>query len=123
MSRVEEFVRHQPLEEEVTAYDLVQAQENVKRSLDSITRRPHLDSEFLEREGTATLTGLALTAGRENLVEHGLGRDIRGWWVTDIRGPAWVWRVTSPSTNGGDDLSRFLVLGCSDDVTVTLVVF
>lgn len=118
---MESFVPHQPLGKE-WAYDVAQAQEATKKVLDDITRHPQLGAELLINPTTRLEVSVALTAGVENLVEHGLGKEVRGWRIVDIRGPALVWRITSPATTGYV-ATKHLALSCSADVTVKLEVY
>lgn len=117
------FIRHQPPQDgRANVYDLMQAQDAVQVVLDEIayTRRPQLSSEVLTADGA--YVEVALSFGVENLVEHGLQREPIGWRLVDIQGPAFVWRVASPSTTDYD-ATKHLALGCSYDVTVKLEVW
>jgi len=107
---MEELVFHQP-HQGVHSYDLVTVQENVKRVLDEITDKPHMDSSLLE--------SVVLTTGTTTLVEHKLGRNIRGWYIADRNAGATVYRDTASTA----DLAEFLPLITSATVTVSLVVF
>ncbi len=98
---------------------IVALNDRIAATLDEITNKAQLDSYFLDRETGSAITGLDLVAGRENHVEHGLGRAVAGWHLADIRGPAFVWRVADSEA----DLTKYLPLACSQDVTVALVVF
>lgn len=97
-----------------TERDIARLQKDVSDALAEldVNRRPQLSSEYIEKD-------ISLTAGRENMIEHGLGRKYRGWKLVDITEPAYVWRVKSSSADKG----KYLVL-CSDvDVTVRIEVF
>lgn len=120
MAVIPKFQPHQP-GNNLAAYDLVAAQQAFARTSDEITRRPQLSAEVMQNP-VGTDAAIALTAGVENLIEHGLGKTVRGWRLVDIQGPAFVWRVTSPTTNGYDS-TKHLALGCSATVTVKIEVW
>lgn len=65
------------------------------------------------------LEGVSLTAGYENLVEHGLGRKYRGWRLAGINAFAMVCDDASAT----DSPELFLPLLCTADCTVNLEVF
>ena len=120
MAALPKFQPHQP-GQNLAAYDLAAAQEAVRRTLDEITNRPQLSGEVLQNP-RGTDVAIALTAGQENLIEHGLNKAVRGWRLVDIQGAAFVWRIASPTTTGYNS-TLHLVLGCSADVTVKLEVW
>lgn len=115
---MEQFIRHQPVFGEQT-FDISQVQDNVGRVLDEITIKPQMDSFFLDRSGNTSALGIALVAGVENWIEHGLGRAILGWDLKDIQAPAMVWRVATSTA----DLEKYLPLGTTANVTVMIEVF
>ena len=114
------FDRHQPTGEP-TRNDFVQHQQAVGRVLDEVSRREQLSGEVL-KDSNGAYVEVALTTGVENLVEHTLGKAVRGWRLVDVQGSATVWRVASPTTTGYD-AARHLVLSCSANVTVKLEVW
>lgn len=113
------YVRHYPPGDVIVARDLFVTQDAIESVLNEIAqeRRPQLSSEILE--GTVADGGIALTTGSENLVQHKLGRAVRGWKLIDIQGNATVWRDTATTS----DPEKFLSLQCSGNVTVKLEVF
>lgn len=116
------FAKHQAQAQGPWAYDLLRLQSALEPMLAELARRPQLGSELIEKSATAQVTGVALTVGVENLVEHGLGKVVRGWQLVDIRGPAFVWRVESPASSDYDE-TKHLALACSANVTVMLEVY
>lgn len=60
-----------------------------------------------------------LQTGYENLLEHGLGRPVRGWLVTDNPQDADVWRNGDSTV----DQTRYLSLGCDIDCTINVRVW
>lgn len=107
---METFKRH-VIQGPVKTQDLTIIQENIARVLDRFTSAESSDGVLLE--------DLALSAGVENLVEHGLGRRFRGWFIADVDAGATIWRVSASTAN----LSRYLPLATSTAATVALWVF
>lgn len=64
------------------------------------------------------LTGVALVAGRVNMVKTGLTKPLVGWSLTRLRAQATVW--DTQDSNGNE---AYLALWCSANVTVDLEVF
>ncbi len=95
----------------VLPYDLLMAQQGILRGLNPLLERPHLDSTLIE--------DVALTPGIENWVEHGLGRAVRGYWVTRQDAAALIWQPSASTA----DLGLYLPLGTSAACAVDLVVF
>lgn len=108
----------QPVGDNATAYDMVQMQLRLKDKLDA------LDTSEVDILGDVENgeDALALTAGVENLIEHGLGESVRGWYVLGVDVPVMIWEVPSPSTTGYDE-TQHLVLACSVACNITLAVF
>lgn len=108
--------------EKVMQKDLLKTQENVKKVLSDISyeTRPHISAELLEEQGDGD--DISLTAAVENLIVHGLGRAVRGWWIADKTSPAIIWRVASPTTDGYDSTIH-LVLACTENVNIKLLVY
>lgn len=117
---IEHFVRHQP--SGPWAYDLLAVQDAVGRILNRLAEQPHLDADLIEKTSAAVAVGLTLTAGQENLLVHGLGQPVRGWWIADIQTPALIWRIATPSS-GNYNANTHLALGTSATATVIIVVF
>lgn len=64
-------------------------------------------------------TGIDIISGTQKIVNHGLGRDLKGWFITLRNANAVVW--DSQATNKTP--SRTLILNASANVTVDLWVF
>lgn len=64
------------------------------------------------------LTGVALIAGRVNLVRTGLGSPVVGYSLTRVRGQATIWDTQDTNTTPG-----YLALWTSSGVSVDLEVF
>lgn len=111
MPFVPPYLPHQP-GVQPWSRDLVEAQSRVQRTVEPLQRKPWLS-------GGELIEGVSLTSAIENWLEHGLGRDVRGWFLTDIDTATHVWRVTTSDA----DLGKFLPLGCSYDCSIDLVVF
>lgn len=94
--------------ENVDVRRLEDAVDDVVRPLSS---NPLLDGRLIE--------GVAITSGTTKLVDHGLGRAWRGWYVVDRNANANVYRDTASRA----EASRQLALLASATVTVTLWVF
>jgi hypothetical protein len=85
--------------------------ETLARSLESISKIALLNGNLLE--------DVELTAGSENLVQHGLGRTVRGWWLCDLDTAAIVNRYDASDA----DLAVYLPLQTSATAIVSLWVF
>lgn len=90
-----------------------QLQQAIAAVLDEINvnRRPQLSSELLDP--------VALTSGTTKLVQHKLGRAVRGFKVVDINAAAHVFRDSSSTA----DLTKYLPVQANANCTVTLEVF
>jgi hypothetical protein len=62
---------------------------------------------------------VSLTAGVQNVLEHGLGRDWRGWRIVDDDVGAAVFTDATAT----QDPKYFLVLGCDINCNVEIEVF
>lgn len=103
--------------ESVEPRDIVQVQDNVATILNEIVDKPHMDSfllEGVELDGYSSEANVVTT-----LVEHKLGRKVRGWFVVDRDNNGTVWRDTSSTA----DLTKYLPLKSEAPVTIALVVF
>lgn len=92
-------------------YDLRTVQDNVALVLDEIADKAHLDSFLLEGITVSTT---------ETLVQHKLGRKVRGWHIVRKNGYADVKDNIDDTTA---DLNKFLPLLAESEVTISLVVF
>lgn len=106
---------HQPRFGEPHTYDLVQAQRQISKAFE------RLDSGRYQQisDNKGTIRNIALAAGFEQRVEHGLGRTINGYRVVWQNAPAIIYVVHSSTA----DLSRYLPLATTMDVTIRLEVF
>lgn len=95
----------------VNAHDIAQVQANVSRILDQLASNEYLYG--------VRFTDIAMEAGFENLLEHGLDREPEGFFVVSANAGALVWQVSSSSAN----VKKFLPLAVSADCTIDLVVF
>lgn len=118
MATIQKYRRH-PVRESPTAHDFVRIVEETGRVLDDLARRPQLSAEQLLDGNADAEYEIAAT---ETLVEHKLGKAVRGWRATDIQGNAQVWRVTAPTTTGFDE-TKHLCLQASSAVTIKLEVW
>ena len=64
------------------------------------------------------IRGIALVAGRANMVPTGLTSRLVGWTLIRVRSEAIVWDSQDSNTN-----AAYLALWCSADVTVDIEVF
>ena len=90
---------------------LEQLVDSVERSFLPFSANPMLDGVLLE--------GATLTADVENLIEHGLGRDWRGWFLTDKQTITDVVSYTSTTQSK----AKFLSVVPRDTVTVGMWIF
>ena len=95
--------------------DLTDMQRSIA-ALSDVTERGKI------KERQVTVKDQDLGAGYENIVEHGLGRDVEGWVVVDTSAPALVWRILNPTTSGVDT-RKHLVLCSTANTTVSIEVF
>lgn len=94
-----------------TDADANRIRESIERSLESVVEIALLNGNLLKN--------VQLTAGRENLVQHGLGRSVRGWLVCDVNAAAVINRYAASTAS----LSTYLPLQTSATATVSLWVF
>lgn len=87
--------------------DVNQLQTAVNQQFSSISNIPVV--------GGAQLSGVSLTTGQTNQIAHKLGRQARGYMVTNISTGALIW-------NDAFD-SKFLPLHCSANCTVDIWVY
>lgn len=95
----------------LSGYDLERAQSEVETVLDDLSEREYLYGVRME--------AATLEAGYENLLEHGLGREVSGFFVVDNDAGASVWRVSGSSAN----TKKYLPLGASSDCVVDVVIY
>lgn len=88
-----------------------QLQENVEQALDPIISKEIIDGVLHK--------SIALITGQNNIIEHKLGRPIRGWFATRKRADSRLWDTQDTNTNTSTTLS----LNCSANVTIDLWVF
>jgi hypothetical protein len=81
-------------------------QDQISAALDPLTRLPLVAGRLIE--------SVALKAGKDNLVEHGLGREIRIWTLCRQNADSRVWEKTAALP------SKHVNLWCSADCTVSL---
>lgn len=86
-------------------------QDQVEFTISQLVRTEILDGRLMKE--------VKLQTGSTNVIEHKLGRAIRGWVLTRKRANATVW--DSQDSNTRQD--KFLNLECSADVSVDLWVF
>jgi hypothetical protein len=91
--------------------DTRSVQDSTERSLRQIGQASLIDGRLI--------TGVVITSGAVNVVEHGLGRAHNGWLVVGQDTPVMVWdeQVDNPVP------ARTLRLQATDDVTLSLWVF
>lgn len=89
---------------------LMQVQDSVAESVQSLTKIPILESNLL----TNISIGTTATA-----VDHGLGRQPFGFIVVDSTANVQVWRSSTPS----EAPSKLLMLQASSAATVSLLIF
>lgn len=81
-------------------------QDNVDQSFNNITKSEIIDGILL--------TGISLTSGADNMVEHKLGRNPIFWMLARQNTNTTVWETTA-NTN-----ASFLALRCGSNCTVSL---
>ena len=91
--------------------DFEALQDRIEQYTDQLTSNPSVDSVLFE--------GITLTASKQNYIEHGLGRDFRGWRVCDSNQPAMVFRDTTVTTN----YDKFLVLVPTATIVASVEIF
>tara|TARA_Y100001973_G_C5202016_1_gene338577 strand:+ start:1656 stop:2006 length:351 start_codon:yes stop_codon:yes gene_type:complete len=96
--------------------------DTTNRALQDVQQQ--VDAKFRSQQASPFATGriitkVSMTAGTPERVAHKLGRDYIAWTVIRKSANADVWEsnYTSP-----DSRSKFVVLDCSADVTVDLLV-
>ncbi len=92
--------------------DVVRIQDHVGEVLDYIAQRPFYQG--------VELAEIALASGATTLVQHGLGRTVKGWTITRIDAAATVYDQIGTTSA---DLTQYLPLYASAACTVNLVVF
>lgn len=90
-------------------YRLDQLQKNIIGPLNNLFQNPFLDGRMI--------SGVALTGSSATSIEHKLGRNYSGYFVTKINANSNVW-VSSEA-----DKNLFLKLSCSANCIVDLWVF
>ena len=106
-----QFSRHQAIAESATPYDLSQLQDRLEEVLEQLTSKDQLDTLLFE--------DVALVAGQENWLEHGLGATVRGWRVNDLDQPAIINRVSGSTA----DLTKYLPLATTVTCNVSIEVY
>lgn len=106
------FYRLQPQGTAPTTREFVEVQARLERVLNGAASTTLWGNAVL-------LEDVVLTVNRENLVEHGLGREFTSWLLCDRTSSVVVWRYAASTV----DLSLYLPLVCSLTSTVDLVVF
>jgi len=92
-------------------YDINIIQDNIKKILDQLYSKKHLDSYLVEDEDILT--------SKTNYVKHGLSRKWTGYKIINKSAQADIWTDTTATT----DDTIFLPLKCSADVTISIEVF
>lgn len=100
-----------------------QGQQNFGASIDQLVKNP-LNSYNILNDNSAVgnpssnHNGLTLAAG-DNVINHGLGRDLLGWIIIRCDGAQTFYDKQSTNTTP----QRTLILNASGAVTVTIYVF
>lgn len=90
-------------------YELDQIQRNISEFVNQLTVNPLLGGQLL--------SNITITTGNNN-INHGLGRDITGWIITDINTNVNIYKAaTQPSP------SKILTLTSTGNSTISLYVF
>lgn len=89
--------------------DVDRLQSNIVPPLNQLLGIPFLNGRLLKSIG--------VVAGQNNAVEHKLGREYQGYWITGIDADANIW------TSSVQNKAKFITLASSSDVTVDLWVF
>jgi hypothetical protein len=97
--------------EVVKGFHLTQVQDNVDLSISQIQGSPFVNGSFV----VVTLSA----AGSDNLINHGLDRNIQGWVVVNKNANADVWE----SSTVNNFPSKQIILKASATVTVKLYFF
>jgi len=91
--------------------ELNRVQQNMAEALRPVLTAAVLDGRLVE--------DVALATGQDNVVNHGLGRAVRGWLVVRQNAQADLWDTQASNAVPG----RTLLMRTSATVTVTLWVF
>jgi hypothetical protein len=108
---MEQFKKHNTPVGAGHAYDLNEVQENLSRVIKQLTDRTELN--------TRLITDVSLSVGYVNQVEHGLHREVLGYYV--VKSDAFVMVFEQFEYTG--DRTKFLPLLVTADATVDIVVF
>lgn len=111
MSRLMKFQKHSLSQGKITSQDFELMQQNIEQSVNGLLDKKQMNSQLLENQ--------SLTIGIENWVEHGLGRDLIGWKITDVDTMAMIWRVATSTA----DTTKYLPLAVSASCTIDIEVF
>lgn len=84
-------------------------QDNVETALRPILKNPLLDGRLIE--------GIDITVGEACTVEHGLGRNLRGWFVVSPNASSNVWETASALP------TKTLILNASANVRISVWIF
>jgi hypothetical protein len=106
-----EFNRHQPTAGTEGEYDLITVQENIAKVLDVLTKLEILDGTLIE--------DIELEANTDKVVNHGLGREPRGWFVVEKNISGWAVGEVNPS----DNRDKELILQAGGAQTISIWVF
>jgi len=108
------FSKHQPAPtKDVTAFDFLELQRNVARILDVLPDIPILNGRLI--------TGVELTGSfADDVIAHKLGRNWRGWKVTNM---TFATVVGTPLTGQTEDRDKFLTIRSEVATTIDLWVF
>lgn len=90
---------------------LGKVQEYTQRSIDPIAKSEIINGTLLKK--------VKLTAGKDNNIDHKLGRKPQGWVLVRVRASATIWDLQDANTLSKSTLR----LWTSADVTVDLWVF
>lgn len=97
--------------ERTAAQDPIRVQDNVAKVVDPLLRNPLIDGRLIE--------GVVLGAATAE-INHGLGRTLKGWFVTRRPANVSVWDVDQDANR---QRSKTLKLQASAAVTVDIYVF
>ena len=94
----------------IKGFHLTQVQDNIGLAIKSLN-----NSDFIN----GTVKSLPLLVGIDNIINHGLDREVQGWTVIDKNANSDVWQSTSVN----NFKSKQIILKCSADVTVKIYFF
>lgn len=95
-------------DEDVNSRTVNQIQDRIVQALDPLLNLPLSTSNFLE--------GIVLVVG-DNAINHGLGRNLRGWILARVNTITTLYETTSALP------AKTLQLTASNPATVSLIVF